>query len=269
MFHKIIQVVCVAIALAISGLNAYDLAGHRPRVVGGSNAVPHSAPWMVSIQWGATTAKHFCGASIITASWVLTAAHCLGGITDNGVYMLKAGRHNLANSEPGAAQHRSINRKRAWRHSRFDIRTGNYDIGIIHVAPAFVFDAYVQPIALPPADTIPKGVATLHGWGSTSTTDEPSFPYILQKADKPIIPFDQCQVAVGANGPLHVSNLCTGPLIGGISACSGDSGGPLTQNDQLVGIVSWGTSPCGAKDSPMVYVRVSAFGDWISEHMQL
>jgi prostasin len=56
-------------------------------------------------------------------------------------------------------------------------------------------------------------------------------PDILQKVTKPIVPFAECEAAVGGPGatPLHSSNLCTGPLTGGIGACSGDSGGPLVQ----------------------------------------
>lgn len=49
----------------------------------------------------------------------------------------------------------------------------------------------------------------------------------------------------------------------------GDSGGPLvTKNGfgeaEVVGIVSWGLFPCGRKNAPSVYTRVSAFITWIA-----
>lgn len=49
----------------------------------------------------------------------------------------------------------------------------------------------------------------------------------------------------------------------------GDSGGPLISRNEngtteIVGIVSWGIVPCGGVGAPAVFVRVSAFIDWIN-----
>lgn len=44
------------------------------KVVGGSNAVPHEFPWMVSLN---RRGSHFCGGTLITDRDILTAGHCL------------------------------------------------------------------------------------------------------------------------------------------------------------------------------------------------
>lgn len=68
-------------------------------------------------------------------------------------------------------------------------------------------------------------IGTLAGWGSTGGTGGAT---ILQKATKATITLAQCRAAIHAMGfdgnLVDDSNLCTGPLTGGVSACSGDSG---------------------------------------------
>ena len=46
--------------------------------------------------------------------------------------------------------------------------------------------------------------------------------------------------------------------------CRGDSGGPVIQDDRLVGVVSWGKSTCAGTGEPGVYTRVSKYADWIN-----
>lgn len=52
------------------------LVPSKPRIVGGSEADEHSHPWQASLQ---SRGSHICGASIVDAGWVITAAHCVDG----------------------------------------------------------------------------------------------------------------------------------------------------------------------------------------------
>ena len=56
------------------------------RIVGGSEVVPHSWPWQVSMQYSVAEETkypiHFCGGSLIADRWVLSAAHCAEGWLD-------------------------------------------------------------------------------------------------------------------------------------------------------------------------------------------
>lgn len=51
------------------------------RIVGGTEATPHSYPWQTSLLLKqSSTWKHFCGGSIIGRRLVSTAAHCVSVI---------------------------------------------------------------------------------------------------------------------------------------------------------------------------------------------
>lgn len=67
---------------------------------------------------------------------------------------------------------------------------------------------------------------------------------------------------------VHGGNLCTDPGKA-ISACVGDSGGPLIDNDNvLIGVVSWGLTPCGNAGAPNVYANVGYFVNWLLQYIK-
>ena len=59
--------------------------GSRPsvRIVGGTEAPINSWPWQAMLMTSSN--RQFCGGSLIDPSWVLTAAHCVRGLSSSKV----------------------------------------------------------------------------------------------------------------------------------------------------------------------------------------
>ncbi|XP_058826430.1 trypsin-1-like isoform X2 [Topomyia yanbarensis] len=259
----------VVLGLCLSAVFAATLDGKETRIVGGVNALAGEYPYIVSIQRSVLLRfNHICGGSILNTFHVLTAAQCFFS-NPNSRYRVQAGKLYLNSVE---ITEQTINVQRVTLHPGFNGGVSPYDIAVVRLASPFGLTSMIQPIVLPVIDSIPSGVVRIAGWGSISMGWLPSMPNHLQQTRVAIFPNLECQIIQGGSGigPVTVNNVCLGPITGGISACDGDTGGPVVQVDGdrnvLVGIISWYPSSCGQSGIPTVSVRVSAFIEWINLH---
>ncbi|XP_058806444.1 trypsin-1-like [Phymastichus coffea] len=245
------------------------------RIIGGKDAKPGQFPYQASIQWRLPPIlpyTHSCGASILNEYWILTAAHCVTSAPKIGNTNIKVGKHHIFNDNKFTQTH-EIALKIV--HESYTGDVAPYDIALFKLKTPIKFNERVQPIQLPEQDKVHSGNAVLSGWGLISKNWLPKMTTILQTAVVPIIQNDECKAAIKAiesSGELYPTQMCSGPLDGTTSACSGDSGGPLAVHDKnnkpvLAGIVSWGMYPCGSIGAPSVYTRVSSYVDWINKKM--
>ncbi|MFK7861616.1 MAG: serine protease [Granulosicoccus sp.] len=217
--------------------------------------------------------SQFCGGTVISSRWVLTAAHCLknlsGTIKSPQDVLVLTGSSDLDNpvNQPIAVL-------RVVVHPEFQRVQQGRDIALLQLE----YDAMVQPIALDTKPVTLDESAFIAGWGAVNSSEDgrtQSFPKQLRGAFVNMTPGASCGTRYPAyNGYTDQSVICAGVAAGGRDSCQGDSGGPLyrvgSDDDSvsaITGITSWGVG-CGVARKPGIYTNVSTYIDWIQENMQ-
>jgi secreted trypsin-like serine protease len=245
------------------------------RIINGRDARPGEAPYMVQIQIRNETSRgQMCGGAIVTPTRVVSAAHCFTwNWAARWSLVAIAGQHNWR-VESGNEQERSISR--IVNHPQYNPNSrepAGWDINFFEVSEPFVYNEWVQPIALPNPNVMHTGPIQIYGWGATIPAGG-GIPDILQTTTKTIIEPELCDAmfeALFGRPMVHEFDMCAGPLDASTDSCGGDSGGPLVQENaqtgelELVAVVAWGSSPCNAVNFPSVNTRTSPFIDFLKQ----
>ncbi|XP_027664644.2 coagulation factor IX-like [Falco cherrug] len=231
------------------------------RVTGGTLCQRGHCPWQVLIRNSKDIG--FCGGSLISSRWVVTAAHCLDLVRPHHVTVGDFDKYRREFKE------QKIGVERSWTHPHYDSNDYNSDIALLYLSSEVVFNEYVIPICLPNPSLATllseEGrIGTVSGWGVTHTRG--STLRFLMKVQLPIVNMETCQRSTDR---LVTDNMfCAGYHTAGADACKGDSGGPFTVPYHntwfLLGIVSWGEG-CAERGKYGVYTRVSNYIPWIKE----
>lgn len=98
------------------------------------------------------------------------------------------------------------------------------------------------------------------------TENSSETPEQLMKVSVPIVSREVCKEQYGEDAVTR-RMFCAGLEQGGKDACSGDSGGPMVDDEgTLIGIVSWGAG-CARPGLSGVYSRVAGFIPFINKQM--
>ena len=164
------------------------------KIVGGVEAAENQWPWQVALfiddAW-------FCGGSLISENYVLTAAHCVDGASS---FDIVAGAHNIQNySEPHRVEITSFY---GFSHPDWDPNTLANDIALIELPSPIEFNDWIKPSCLPViGDIADEGeLVTVTGWGKPSDPSSGISPVLRVVFDLPIISNDQCFSYYGTVG---------------------------------------------------------------------
>jgi secreted trypsin-like serine protease len=231
-----------------------DYAGRG--VVGGTDTDIANHPHQMSLR---VSSSHSCGASLISGTKGVTAAHCGGGAL--ATYSLLTGTTQYTVTNCGTCALRSPTSFP--RHANF-VNNGNQgypnDIAVLHFAniPTNGNTGYATMASSTSGDFAGQQ-CVISGWGRTCGTC--ALPATLQQGVITIMSNAACANAWSA-AQVNNGHICIQSATQTVGACNGDSGGPLMCGPTLVGATSWGASGC-SPTRPSVYSRISFFRAWI------
>ena len=234
------------------------------KIINGEPARIEDNPWQVSlIVAKARVPKegHFCGGSILSAEWVLTAAHCVDGGLKPADLSIVTGVSAL--TEEGT-------RSRVAQivlHPGWNPENLRNDIALLRVdrsGPGMRGQAVAGPNA--EAALMQRFLPVrVTGWGVSVRAGE--ITPNLQGVELPFVPLEVCNSPNAYGGFIDSRMICVGTSEGGQGSCNGDSGGPATVNvggaQRQVGLVSFGRKGCRGPNAYSVFTRVESHVEWI------
>lgn len=211
------------------------------------------------------TSTWLCGGSLLNSSVVVTAAHCTRSAAVAHIYLNASVM--LSPYSPGP----SISSTQIYTNPSYSTTNFYHDIGFV-VIPS---PSTITPLKIGTSSLISnlKACQLLSVVGRGYSCNGGCLPNNLQYAELPLVPISSCvgpdyssqwtSAIVGSDLCLGYEGVCKNATLASEETCSGDSGGPLFDGNQVqYGVVSRGSSKgCGLGTNPSIF---SSFGDPIN-----
>ncbi|XP_075985675.1 trypsin-1-like isoform X2 [Anticarsia gemmatalis] len=236
------------------------------RIFGGTSTKFDKFPFIVSIH----IMKEFtCAGSIISRNLVLTAASCMQ-VYYNNIFFKEDQKttYVLLASDWPSKLGEIVPIAEIYFNPAYDPRSLHHNLAIIRLQRSIRFEqgprAKLKRIELDRGEnvTIVANHVTMLGWGSKMPNQIWRNISELTAASLDVYPLDECK-QVYTKDFVTDKNFCAGFVAKGTGACNRDDGGPGIVGGLLVGVVSFGSPVCGAKDAPTVFTQVKFYFDWI------
>ncbi|KAJ1966254.1 hypothetical protein GGI12_000216 [Dipsacomyces acuminosporus] len=235
-----------------------------PRILGGSVASKGEYPFIVYLY--NSVERTYCGGSILSDSWVVSAAHCIkkAKASDIDVYVGQY-NYNLDKSKATGLAELHV-------HPQYNDATMVNDIALLRLSSK-ISGKNAKPIDI---DTGSVGDGTsvrALGWGFTSSTGSSSSKD-LKEGDMTTLSAAQCSKKDSKFTGNDGARICVAADTG-TDTCPGDSGGPLIRKVNgkymLLGITSFGTAGagqqvtvnCGGSGMISLFTHVNYFMSYI------
>jgi len=234
---------------------------------GGEPADEGEFPFQASLQ--SLDGEHFCGGSIIHPNWILTAGHCLYYADPEYMEVVTGTVDTRRNKGGGTVSEvASITIHPNYSHVARPFQIYN-DIGLVKLSEPLEFNNLTNAVKLQQQRNFTSNKIVVSGWGTLSSGRSPTY---LQKAILDIVQHNTCVKRYQRLTKITRNMLCAGDSQGLKASCSGDSGGPWTQQQGpetvQVGLVSFGPKSCSHNYLCSVAALVEPYLGWIKHIME-
>jgi secreted trypsin-like serine protease len=228
-----------------------------PHIVAGSVAALGQLPWQAALYFSNGTDTWFCGGSVISKVWIVTAGHCVEG-AQRGTAI--TGVVNISDHTTGNEIYEMI------LHEAFNSSTLENDIALIALTTPLKFDDNTKAVTLGTEHLDSNYRVTVSGWGTTHE-EEVELSQVLRFVTMTVISNDICQEYYEGNA-IFDGMFCAMTVLGVIlGTCHGDSGGPAVINTDTnpvhVGIISFVSTMGCESGRPNGYTRTAHYRNWI------
>ncbi|XP_059486551.1 coagulation factor VII-like isoform X2 [Neocloeon triangulifer] len=209
-----------------------EKSSRSAHVGNGRNAVRGQHPWHASLSTF-DGFDNFCGATLISKTTLVTAAHCLfmndGSMIKSSQLKIVLGIHNAEELAENYRQNFMVSKLLV--HPDYSQTKKDYqnDIALIILVSEVLVNYYMRPICLwnfgYELSRIANKTGTLVGLGYTTETD---YPGILQEAQLKVVSNEDCYESSRSFFSYNLrptKNFCAGFPENHTGACNGDSGG--------------------------------------------
>ena len=244
------------LVLVLMAATAMALQQHR--VAGGAAAPTGLLPFQCAL-YNASSSSFLCGCSLVSRSWVLTAASCVRRVREsqaseedlslNGLRVLFGAAADI--SRPSE----TVPVARALVHPAYAAAVpaaSRVDLAWLQLEWPPVLSSVVRPVALVgPAEAGFFGgpgaasLVTVAGWGATANQ---SFPKALQVVAAPVVGTGMCDALQATAGQQRLDgavSMCAGQAGSGV--CRGDAGGSAGGVERGIGTTDWGDGKSGRR----------------------
>ncbi|MFB7498300.1 trypsin-like serine protease [Streptomyces sp. NPDC056161] len=243
----------VATAAAATALIAAPSALAAPQpIVGGTTTTTTAYPFIMQITDAAQ--NQFCGGTLVSATKVITAAHCMVGESTGSIRVV--GGRTYLNGTNGTVSRVS----KIWINPDYTDATNGDDVAVLTLSTSMPYTTAPYVSSSQTGVYAAGATARVLGWGTTSENGGSSNQ--LRTATVPIVSDSSCRTSYGSDF-VQTDMVCAGYTSGGVDTCQGDSGGPLLIGGALAGITSWGEG-CARAGYPGVYTRLTTFSNLVA-----
>lgn len=252
----------ISLAFVIFLIYSSVEANSLGRIVNGDQAVFYQFPWHCSIQNTKTTsAKAYCGGSLISANFVLTAASCLKDVS-----RIQVDFGSILFSQPFETQYTT----QYQNHPQYNEQYKTNNIAVIRLQTSVTFRTNVRAILLPRISEHSETYVGVDSFVSGFGVSEAGSSYLsneLRFAQKTVISNDVCRQSFDSRY-IESSVMCASGHNGTTqSICYGDQGGALVAHIDgawvQIGLAS-NIHPTGCTGLvPGAYTRIGPYLEWI------